>query len=233
MAIDKSDLPIVWNPLQYKRVLFVALIVLVCAVAASWHLFEIDQWSEPHKFGNLIQSVRTSSFAPLMVVTVYVIGGIVVFPVVILITLTALTFGPVLGCCYSLIGLFANASVLYAIGHRMGHKTIQQLSGTRTYHLSQQFSRHSWLTMATLRFLPLAPFTVISLIAGASHITYRKYIAGTLLGISPSLAIMTLAGNQLQRTICDPGSQNLIIAILGGTVLLLVALWLKQLKSVR
>jgi uncharacterized membrane protein YdjX (TVP38/TMEM64 family) len=168
-----------------------------------------------------------------MVIMVYVIGGIVVFPVLILIPLTAVAFGPLLGCCYSLIGLFANASVVYAIGHRMGYKTVQQLSGTRTHHLSEQFSRHSCLTVATLRFLPMAPFTVISLIAGASHITYRKYIAGTLLGISPSIAIMTLVGNQLERTLHAPGSQNLTVVIIGGTILLLVALWWRQLKAVR
>lgn len=231
--MDKSSLNTAWIPPHCKRVLFVVLLVLICAVTVSWRFFEIDQWAEPHTFGKFIQSLRASSLAPLMVVIIYVMGGLVVFPVFLLITLTAFAFGPVLGGCYSLMGLFANATVLYAIGHHMGHKSIRNFPGTRTYHLSQQLSRHSWLTMATLRFLPLAPFTVISLIAGASHITYRKYIAGTLLGISPSLVIMTLAGNHLQRTVSDPGSQNLIIVILGGTVLLLVALWLKQLKAIR
>ena len=221
------------NASQYKRTLFAVLLVFLCIVAASWRFFAVEQWIEADKLVSLIQSLRASSLAPLMVIMAYVIGGIVVFPVLILIPLTALVFGPLLGCCYSLIGLFANASVLYAIGHYTGYKTVQQLSGTRIHHLSQQCSRHSFLTMATLRFLPVAPFTVISLIAGASHIRYRKYIAGTLLGISPSLAILTLVGNQLGRTIDASGSQNLIVVILGSSILLLLALWLKQLKAVR
>ena len=233
MAIDKSVLKTVWKASHYKRMLFAVLLFLLCIVAASWRFFAVAQWIEADQLVSLIQSVRTSSLAPLMVIMAYVIGGIVVFPVLILIPLTALAFGPLLGCCYSMIGLFANASVVYAIGHRMGYKTVQQLSGTRIHHLSQQFSRHSCLTMATLRFLTIAPFTIISLIADASHIRYRKYIAGTLLGISPSLAILTLVGNQLERTIDAAGSQNLIVIIIGSTILLLLALWLKQLKAVR
>jgi uncharacterized membrane protein YdjX (TVP38/TMEM64 family) len=233
IAIDKSLLKTVWNASQYKRTLLAVLLVFLCIVAASWRFLAVDQWMEADKLVSLIQSLRASSLAPLIVIMTYVIGGIVVFPVLILIPLTALVFGPLLGCCYSLIGLFANASVLYAIGHRMGYRTVQQLSGTRIHHLSQQLSRHSFLTMATLRFLPVAPFTVISLIAGASHVRYRKYIAGTLLGISPSIAILTLVGNQIQRTIDAPGSQNLIVVIIGGTILLLAALWLRKLKAVR
>ena len=232
-AIDKSVLKTVWNISKYKRTLVAVLLVFLCIVAASWRFFAVDQWIEADKLVSLIQSLRASSLAPLIVIITYVIGGIVVFPVLILIPLTALVFGPLLGCFYSLIGLFANASALYAIGHRMGYKTVQQLSGTRIHHLSQQLSRHSFLTMATLRFLPVAPFTVISLIAGASHIRYRKYIAGTLLGISPSMVILTLVCNQIEKTIDASGSQSLIVVIIGSSILLLAALWLKQLKAVR
>lgn len=232
-TIDESILKTVWSASKYKRTLLVVLLVFLCSVAASWRLFAVDQWLQPDKLVSLIQSMRASSLAPLIVIITYVIGGIVVFPVLILIPLTALVFGPLLGCFYSLIGLFANASALYAIGHRMGYKTVQQLSGTRIHHLSQQLSRHSFLTMATLRFLPVAPFTVISLIAGASHIRYRKFIAGTLLGIFPSLAILTLVGNQIEKTIDAPGSQNLIVIIIGSSILLLAALWLRRLKAVR
>ena len=231
MAIYKSVLKTVWKASHYKRTLFAVLLVLLCIVAVGWRFFAVDQWIEADEFVRLMQSLRTSSLAPLMVIMAYVIGGIVVFPVLILIPLTAFAFGPLLGSFYSVIGLFANASVVYAIGHRMGYKTVQQLPGTRIHQLSQQFSRNSCLTMATLRFLPIAPFTVISLIAGASHIRYRKYIAGTLLGISPSIAILTLVGNQLERTIVAPDSQNLIAIIIGGPILLLVALWLRRLKA--
>lgn len=233
MGTRKSPLKTVWTAPQAKHLLFAALVVVLCILAAVWRLCSVGEWIASDTLGHLMQSLRANTFAPLVIIMVYVIGGIVVFPVLILIPFTALVFGPLLGCCYSLIGLFANATVVYAIGHRMGYKTVQLLSGTRVHSLSQQISRNSCLTMATLRFLPIAPFTVISLLAGASHIRYPKYIAGTLLGISPSLAILTLVGNQLERTMSAPGSQNFIGLIIGGTVLLLAALWLKQLKAER
>ena len=142
-----------------------------------------------------------------------------------------LVLGPFPGFFYSAIGLFANASVLYVLGYFMGYKTVQQLPGTRTHQLSQRLSRNGLLTITTLRFLPVAPFTVISLIAGASHINYRDYIFGSLLGITPALAIMTLVGNQLARTIVNPDAQNGIIAIVGGALLILAVAWIRHLKK--
>jgi hypothetical protein len=47
------------------------------------------------------------------------------------------------------------------------------------------------------------------------------------------MVILTLVGNQIERTIDASGSQSLIVVIIGSSILLLAALWLKQLKAVR
>ena len=231
MPVDKSVFTAMFSSPMYRRVLLAGLLITVCILAACWRFAPVEQWSKSQELLILLQEMRTNSFAPLIVISLYVIGGLIVFPVIVLIPFTAFVLGPFSGFFYSAMGLFANASVLYGLGYFMGYKTVQQLPGTRTHQLSQQLSRNGLLTITTLRFLPVAPFTVISLIAGASHINYREYIFGSLLGITPALAIMSLVGNQLAKTIVNPDAQNSIIAIVGGALLILAFAWIRHLKK--
>jgi uncharacterized membrane protein YdjX (TVP38/TMEM64 family) len=231
MSSDKAIFKTILNSPLYRRFLLIGFLVTVCIAAVCWRFAPVDQWRESEELLSFLQAIRTNPLAPLIVISFYVIGGLLVFPVVVLIPLTAFILGPLPGFFYSAVGLFANASVLYALGYLVGYKTVQQLSGTRTHQLSQRLSRNGILTITTLRFVPVAPFTVISLIAGASHINYRDYILGTLLGIIPALVIMTLVGNQLARTIVNPDAKNFTIAIVGGTLLVLAVAWLRHLKK--
>jgi len=41
------------------------------------------------------------------------------------------------------------------------------------------------LTVAMIRNIPVAPFTIVNLIAGASHIRLKDYLIGTALGMLP------------------------------------------------
>ena len=231
MPSDKIIFKTIFNSPLYRRFLLIGLLITVCIAAGFWRFAPVDQWRESEEILSFLQAIRVNPLAPLIVISFYVIGGLLVFPVVVLIPLTAFILGPLQGFFYSAVGLFANASVLYALGYLVGYKTVQQLSGTRTHQLSQRLSRNGILTITTLRFVPVAPFTVISLIAGASHINYREYILGTLLGIIPALVIMTLVGNQLARTIVNPDAKNFTIVIVGGTLLVLVIAWLRHLKK--
>jgi uncharacterized membrane protein YdjX (TVP38/TMEM64 family) len=231
MSSDKTIFKTIINSPLYRRIFFLGLLITVCIVATCWHFAPVDQWRESEEILSFLQAIRINPLAPLIIISFYVIGGLLVFPVIALIPLTAFILGPLPGFFYSAVGLFANASVLYALGYLVGYKTVQQLSGTRTHQLSQQLSRNGILTILTLRFFPVVPFTVISLIAGASHINYREYIFGTLLGIIPALAVMTLVGNQLARIIINPDAKNFTIAIVGGTLLMLAFAWLRHLKK--
>jgi len=214
---------------KFRLLCLVALLVLLCVIAAVWRFISLAHYFETDKLLTLKLQLRTSPLAPFLAIAIYVIGGLVVFPVFILIPATALIFGPMLGCLYSLLGILANASVLYLIGHVVGHDTVNRLTtGSRVNKLSQQLAHRSFSTTLTLRFFPIAPFTIINLISGASHIRFREYIIGTLIGISPAIVIMTLLENQLEKAVRSPVSENTLVVIALAIVLLLIALWSKK-----
>jgi uncharacterized membrane protein YdjX (TVP38/TMEM64 family) len=59
-----------------------------------------------------------------------------------------------------------SALLSFGIGHRLGHQTVRRLAGSRLEQLSQRLARQGLLTVIAVRIIPVAPFTVINLIAG-------------------------------------------------------------------
>jgi phospholipase D1/2 len=43
------------------------------------------------------------------------------------------------------------------------------------------------LSVATLRAIPIAPFTVINIISGAFQVPIRDYLLGSLVGLAPGI----------------------------------------------
>jgi uncharacterized membrane protein YdjX (TVP38/TMEM64 family) len=138
------------------------------------------------------------------VVALFVIGGLVAFPVLILIAATAATFGPWLGFAYALAGVIASALVTYAIGLRFGQATLRRLIGERLERIRQRIVRRGVFAIAAIRLVPVAPFTIVNLVAGASAIRLADYVAGTLLGMLPGLIALSALGHQLVRIVTSP-----------------------------
>ena len=76
--------------------------------------------------------------------------------------------------------------------------------------------------MITLRIVPVAPFVIINLVAGASHIRLRDYAIGTAAGMTPGVLALTLFADGLLQALRNPGPKTfavltgLVVVILGG-----------------
>ena len=142
------------------------------------------------------------------------------FPVTVLIALAAMTFGPVTGFLYAAAGSALSAAITYQIGAVAGRKGLRQLLGQRLNKISRTLANRGILSVAALRLVPVAPFTVVNLISGASHIRFRDYILGTLVGMAPGIAVMTALGDRLREILRDPSAANI------GLLVLVVAVWI-------
>jgi uncharacterized membrane protein YdjX (TVP38/TMEM64 family) len=63
----------------------------------------------------------------------------------------------------------------------------------------------------TVRIVPIAPFVIINLVAGASHIRFRDYLLGTALGMAPGIAGITLFADGLVAAVRDPSPTTLAV----------------------
>ena len=202
------------------------IIALLCALALAWRFLPLDAWLVRENLASITSQMKHDPLAPLYVIALYTLAGLLAFPIVILIPATAMVFGPLSGMLYSLCGLVANASVLYAVGHLLGRDTLHHYAGNRVRQISGRLARHGFVTVALLRLLPVAPFFLINLISGASPINFRTYTVATVTGIAPALIVMTLAGSQFKSTLDNPGPRQLLGCAIILAILLFVGRWL-------
>lgn len=196
------------------------LAVLILALVALWRFTPLAELTDPAILKEMLQSLGGGFWLPLIVLGAYLLGGLVAFPVTVLIAVTGMVFDPLPAFAYALGASLASAALTYAIGRKAGTQPLRNLLGARVNRVSRALASRGVLAVAALRMLPIAPFTFVNLAAGASRVKFVDYLAGTVLGMAPGILVITLLGNQLGRVLSDP--QPMELALFG----LFVVAWL-------
>lgn len=186
--------------------------LIVLGLALMWRYTPLAEWTDLRLIRASALSISDSMWAPLIVVCVFVAAGFVLFPVTILIAVTAGTFGPWLGLLYAAAGALASSLTTYLLGARLGKNALRTLVGPRLNRIARRVRDKGILTMATVRMVPVAPFTVVNLVAGASGIRFVDFVAGTLLGLLPGLIVLSSLGNQIFYALSDPSWTDIALA---------------------
>jgi phosphatidylserine/phosphatidylglycerophosphate/cardiolipin synthase-like enzyme/uncharacterized membrane protein YdjX (TVP38/TMEM64 family) len=158
--------------------------------------------------------------APALVLGAFLVGGLIAFPVTIMIAATAAVFGPVCGFAYATLGAMASALSTYGLGIWLGRDSLRHVLRGRSARVLDRIRRQGVLAVAATRLLPVAPFTVVNLAAGAAEIRLFDFTVGTLLGLAPGLVLLSALGSQAVRVLTQPSAPEM--AALAG----IIALWL-------
>jgi uncharacterized membrane protein YdjX (TVP38/TMEM64 family) len=70
--------------------------------------------------------------------------------------------------------------------------------------------------------LPIAPFSIVNVVAGASHIRWSDFVLGTVIGLLPGIVTMTFFIDRAIAAVRSPGPDTL--ALLGLALALIVGL---------
>ena len=193
------------------------IFVFVAALAVVWRATSLHALMDYGAISNWMMSLTDSALAPVWIAGIFTIGTLVLMPVTLLIIATGATSGPVLGFFYALCGSVVSAMVHYGLGRIAGKETVRRIAGSRLGHVQRQISRHGFISLLFARIVPIAPFAIVNLVAGAIQIRVRDFLLATLVGMSPGILAVVVLGNQLQRALQDPGIGN--ITLLMGLVI--------------
>jgi len=94
--------------------------------------------------------------------------------------------------------------------------------------MCQRLARRGVLAVVAIRFLPVAPFTIVNLILGAARIKLWHFVIGTAIGLTPGFLALSIFGDRLSETLHRPRLLNFLILGLVATVLILGGAWLVQ-----
>jgi uncharacterized membrane protein YdjX (TVP38/TMEM64 family) len=212
-----------------RRILgWLLTLLVVLGLAAAWRFTELSEWLDPELLGTQLERMSHSPLIALVTVALFVVAGFLLVPVTALIAATLVAFGPLYGLAYAFAGSVASALAGYAVGASLGQRSVRRLAGRRLNAVSRRLARRGLLTVLVVRIVPVAPFTVINLVAGASHISLRDFTWGTILGMVPGLAAIALLVERAAASLRDPHWSNILTLVLVAAGILLAGYLLSR-----
>jgi len=211
-----------------KILLAVAIVIVLFGAAAAWKWTPLAEQISIRRIAGWAFALRDNPARPMIVLAAYLVGSLIMVPVTALIVATALVFGPALGCVYSLAGCLLGAAATYAVGYFLGRDFVRQITGPKWERVERKIGRAGIVAVATLRLLPVAPFTIVNVISGAFQVPLKDYTLGSVLGLAPGIVVINLFAHQMESAIRNPGwgsyltLAGLIVASALGTV------WLRR-----
>jgi len=178
-----------------------------------------------HRIGALSRRLQHLPAGPVWILLAYVVAAICSIPITLLIGATGLFFGAPLGVMYAVTGSMLSALITYGIGYWLGRDAVRQFAGPRLNRLSAKLAQRGLLAMVILRVMPVAPFTIVNLVAGASQIVLRDYFLGTLIGMGPGIVLIVVFAHQLVHAIQHPSVLSMsVVGAVGAALIALSAL---------
>ena len=193
--------------------------LVILALALAWQFVPL---AKPDVVKAELAALAGNPLAPVIIIGVFVVLGSLMFPVTVLIAATAAAFGPWFGFTYALIGAMASALATYGVGALVGKNTLRDLLGPKLNRVRQRVAKRGVVAVAAIRMVPIAPFAVINLAAGASAIPVFDYMIGTFIGMLPGMIMISAVGNQFARILTSPTPFDL--AVLAAAITAWIAL---------
>jgi uncharacterized membrane protein YdjX (TVP38/TMEM64 family) len=204
-----------------------ALLTLVIGVVVGARTFA---WSALPAFIDRMSVWRDSPLAMLAMLGCFVAGGLVVFPVNLLIAASIVVFGPIAGAAIALVGSVASAALLHQIGGAFPEHVWTRFAGRHAEQLRERVARHGLIAIAIVRILPVAPYSVVSLAGGIAGIARVPYLLGTALGMLPGIVLYALFADRARKVIADPRPLSWAMLVFAAILIVVVALLLRRLR---
>ena len=204
----------------YVKIIAAGLLVL--GLTLLWQFTPLSELANPTNIERAMSAIAGSPWRAAIVLAAFVLGGLIAFPVNLLIAATAAAFGPIVGFAYAALGTMLSALVTYAIGAWLGREAVVGMLGPRLNRIRKGIAKRGILAIAAIRLVPVAPFTVVNVAAGASEIRLFDYLIGTALGMAPGLFVMSALGHNIVLIFTEPSLKH--FALLAGAIALWIAL---------
>jgi phospholipase D1/2 len=201
---------------------FLGFIGLLLVFAVTWRWTPLGDWLTADRLTSFLSLFENPGIRFLTVTLMILALTVLMVPLTPLVVASALLLGPWLGFASSMTGALLSGAAGFVAGQVMGGQLLERYSQSRIHRLSERLSERGILAVAVLRMVPIAPYTVVNIVAGASHLRLGRFMLGTAIGMAPGIAALSWFSDSLYQAVTDPSARSL--GILGAaTVVILVA----------
>jgi uncharacterized membrane protein YdjX (TVP38/TMEM64 family) len=209
--------------LRWRLVMLAVAVLGMLLLASAWSWSPLKQWLDVARVVTALQDMGQSVGAVAAVVG-FTVALILAVPLTFLTLVTIVAFGPTAGFFYAMAAAVMGAGVTFLIGKLMGHEVVQRLGGPRVNRISKRLASHGILSVIAIRMVPIAPFAVVNIVAGATHLSLRDLMVGTAIGMAPGTLIMAFFIDHIVEALKNPSPLTWMLAAL-MLVLIIIGMW--------
>jgi uncharacterized membrane protein YdjX (TVP38/TMEM64 family) len=203
--------------------------MLLLLLAGAWRWTPLAEWIAPEQLARWLEWFNQPWLRFAVVLAVIVVASLLMVPLSLLVVASALLLGPWPGFACSMAGALLSGWIAFLLGDLLGGRIIHRLSGSQIHTLSERLSKRGILAVAMLRLLPVAPYTVVNLAAGASHLGQGQFMVGSAIGLLPAISALTLFSGSLVEAVRNPSPTTMGAVATIVLAIAVVALLLRRL----
>lgn len=189
---------------QSKAPLIISLIIIAGLLLAYFFIPEVQHFlNQAWKVLSSNDEERIKTWVdqfgwmgPLVIIlTMTLQMFLLVLPSLGLMLVSILAYGPVWGSLIILVSIFTASSVGYVIGRYLGSVMVKKLIGSKTEKKIGDFlEAYGFWAVIITRLNPILSNDAISFVAGVLKMSYWRFIAATMAGISPLILFIAVLG---------------------------------------
>jgi len=205
--------------------LFALLIVAILGVWIGLGVKGTGGDLDPRALLSRLRDVAAHPLAPWLAVPAFVAGSVVVAPVTAMVALCGLLFEPLIAVVTATAGVLASTVVNHWIGMRFGDVIAGRVPGAVAKRINSIASASDMWSLAGLRLIPIAPFTVVNLVAGAAGVRLKDFLLGSLVGMGPGIVLICLSVDRARAALSgEPVFEPWIVVAIAAAGLALIGL---------
>lgn len=206
------------NP-ERKNIYIAAAVVaavIIFGCLAAFIFRDADAWRE--FISEHLKIARGTPWALPFVCLIYVVGGLVLFPVTVLNLACAMVFG-LAGIFYALAGAMSNAIVFFALGRLLHKKYGEKLLSYPKIKKVDDALNHAGVTgVVGVHLVPVPPYAIVNFAAGLTTIGFYVYMLGTFIVMLPGAVARGIVGDSLNKVLSNPSTETYLY-VGGGLIL--------------
>ncbi len=197
------------------RLAFLPVLIAVALIGA-WKLgyFDLDH---RRQMAGAVERMRDVRAIHLLFVGMFALGIALCLPSNVGSWLSGALFGLWLGAALALAGGIAASVLGYWMARSIARRPINRLFGEHRL-LRALRKRDDIGTLFQLRVLPVAPFAVLTYVAGIAGVSLRKLLLATVIGGVPACIAHAFVGTQLMQGLTSTSGDAKRALLLAGGV---------------
>jgi phospholipase D1/2 len=207
-----------------------AIVLVLIGLTALWKWTPLAAFLDGNQITGWARRVGEQWWAPPAMVLAFTPAAYTMFPRPLLTLFAVVAFGPLLGFVYAMLGIELAAWTTFVLGRKLNRTAVRRVAGAKLSAILDVLRRRGLLAITALRLVPLAPFAVEGVVAGAVRVKLWHFMVGTAIGMLPGTLTSTVFGDQLRVWLTDPSRINYWLIALAlfvlGSATWIVRRWL-------